>query len=54
MNSLYRINGIKQINIAHVPEPEKDIRSWLKHPIFTIVISTILNFLSKLVIGGNR
>jgi hypothetical protein len=54
MNSLYRINGIKQINIAHVSQPEKGRGSSFKHPIFPIVISAILSFLNKLVLGGNR
>ena len=46
INSLYRINGIKQVNIAHVSPPEKERRSWFKHPIFPIAISTILSFLT--------
>src|SRR5215472_11513592 len=49
MNSLYRIDGIKQVNIAHVPPPEKMKRPWFRHPIIPIAISTILTFLT--VIG---
>jgi hypothetical protein len=46
INSLRIIDGIKQVNIAHVSLPEKETRRWFKHPIFPIVISTLLTFLT--------
>jgi len=46
MNSLYRIDGIKQVNFAHVPPPEKMKRPWFRHPIIPIAISTLLTFLT--------
>lgn len=46
INSLYRIGGIKQVNIAHVSQPEKVRQPWFRHPIIPISISTILTFIT--------
>jgi hypothetical protein len=46
MNSLYRIDGIKQVNFAHVPPPEKMKRPWFRHRLIPIAISNLIIFLA--------